>query len=143
MTSFLILKLVIYSGLLLFLSYYFVYKTITKLLERRRIKTTGESVQALVTDYKTLKDSAGAYRYYPILQYTIKNGESITVQSKKERAQKYEIGKQLTIYYLPENPSEFYIDGLLPYIKITSIVLGFSASCLMLFEIFKMLRKMF
>ena len=101
MVAFLIVRLVIYLALIVFLSYFFVYKIILKLLERRNIRIHGEAVQAAITDYKTLKDSVGAKRYYPVLQYTTKKGEVVTVQSKKERSQKYEIGKQLTVYYLP------------------------------------------
>ena len=141
MIAFLIFKLVIFLGLLLFVSYFFVYDTAMKLLERRRIRMSGEEVQATILDYKTQKDSAGVKRYFPMLQYTTKDGQVITVQSRKDRFRKYEVGKQLTLYYLPSDPTQFYISGLVPYIKITSIIIGISGSLLLLYEIVKMFKK--
>jgi hypothetical protein len=113
-----------------------------KLLQRRKIKINGEAVQATVVDYKTLKDSAGAPRYFPIIRYTTKENEIITVQSKKERFKKYEVGKQLTVYYLPSDPSRFVIAGLFPYIKLTGFVFGMLGAGLLLFEIIKTLKRL-
>jgi hypothetical protein len=141
MIAFAIFKLVIYTGLLALLSYFFVYKIIIKLIERRKIKTSGNAVQATVVDYKTVKDSAGGERYYPVLQYTTEHGELMTVESKKERYQKYKVGKQLTIYYLPTEPSKFYIAGLVPYIKLAGFVLGLSGVGLLFLEIVKTIRR--
>ena len=142
MIAFTIFKLIIYAGLLVLLGYFFVYKIIMKLLQRRRIKNTGEAVNATVIDYKTHKDSEGSVRYYPVLQYTTRNGELITVQSKKERYKKYSVGKQLTIYYLPEEPSRFYIAGLIPYVKLAGFILGLCGSFLLLYEIIKTVRRL-
>ena len=102
----------------------------------------GIETQATVVDYKVMRDSSGASRYYPILEFTTRSNKVIRLQSNKERYQKYEVGKQMTIYYREEQPESIYITGLFPYIKITSLVLGISASALILFEIFKMIRKM-
>jgi hypothetical protein len=143
MVAFLIFKLLIFFGLLIFLCYFFVYNVIMKLLERRRIRTNGEAVQATVVDYKILKDSAGAQRYFPILQYTTKDSQEITVQSKKERFKKYEVGKRLTVYYLPSEPSKFVIAGLFPYIKVTGFIFGLLGAGLLLLEIIKTIRKLF
>src|SRR6266498_371529 len=142
MIAFLIFKLLIYLGLLIFLTYFFVYNIIIKLLERRRIKKNGEVVQATVVDYKILKDSTGAQRYFPVLQYTTKDGEVITVQSKKERSKKYEVGKRLTVYYLPSEPYKFFIAGLFPYIKITGFIFGLLGAALLLYEIIKTLKRL-
>ena len=142
MISFTIFKLLIYAGLVIFIGYYFVYKIILKLRERKRIRTQGTSSEATVVDYKAKRDADGATRYYPILQYSTPDGSVIKVQSKKERFQKYEVGKKLTVYYMPEEPEQFFIAGLFPYIKLTSIVLGLIASLLLLFEIFKTLRRL-
>src|SRR2546423_1132998 len=139
MVAFLIFKLLIFFGLLIFLSYFFVYNIIMKLLERRRIKINGEEVQATVVDYKILKDSAGVQRYFPILRYATKDGQVITVQSKKERFKKYEVGKQLTVYYLPSEPYKFFISGLFPYIKLTGFIFGLLGAGLLLLEIIKTL----
>lgn len=84
MVAFLIFKLLIFFGLLVFICYFFVYNVIIKLLQRRRIRINGQAVQATVIDYKTLKDSAGAQRYFPILRYTTKDNQVITVQSRKK-----------------------------------------------------------
>ena len=142
MIAFLIFKLLIYLGLLIFLTYFFVYNIIMKLLERRRIKTNGEVVQATVVDYKILKDSTGAQRYFPVLQYTTKDSEVITVQSKKERSKKYEVGKRLTVFYLPYEPRKFFIAGLFPYIKITGFIFGLLGAALLLYEIIKTLKRL-
>ena len=141
MIAFSIFKIIIYIGLLCLLVYFFVYKIIIKLLGRRRIKLNGESVQATVVDYKILKDFEGAQRFYPVLQYTTKDGQLITVQSKKERSQKYKVGKQLTVYYLPSQPSKFYIAGLIPYVKLAGFLLGLFGSLLLLLEIVKTIRR--
>ena len=124
------------------LVYFFVYKIIMKLIERRKIKMNGEVVQATVVDYKVSKDSEGAQRYYPILQYTTKDGRLITVQSRKERSQKYKVGKQLTVYYLPSQPSKFYISGLIPYVKLAGFLLGLFGSLLLLLEIINTIKSL-
>jgi hypothetical protein len=142
MVAFLIFKLLIFLGLLIFLSYFFVYNIIMKFLERRRIRINGQAIQATVVDYKILKDSTGAQRYFPILRYTTKDNQVITVQSKKERFKKYEVGKQLTVYYLPEEPSKFLIAGLFPYIKVTGFIFGLLGAGLLLVEIIKTLRRL-
>ena len=103
---------------------------------------SGEAVQATVIDYNILKDSEGAQRFYPILQYSTKDDQLITVQSKKERSQKYKVGKQLTVYYLPAEPSTFYIAGLIPYVKLAGFLLGLFGSLLLLLEIVKTIRRM-
>jgi len=124
------------------LVYFFVYKIIMKLIERRKIKMNGEVVQATVVDYKVSKDSEGAQRYYPVLQYTTKDGRLITVQSRKERSQKYKVGKQLTVYYLPSQPSKFYISGLIPYVKLAGFLLGLFGSLLLLLEIINTIKSL-
>jgi|SRR5215831_8276600 len=142
MIAFSIFKLIVYAGLLVLLIYFFVYKVIVKLIERRRIRVRGEAVKATIVDYKTMKDSAGGERYYPVLQYTTKDGNLMTVQSKKERYQKYQVGKQLTIYYLPSEPTKFYIAGLIPYVKLTGFILGLLGVVLLLYEMFKTVKRM-
>ena len=142
MVAFSIFKIIIYIGLLCMLVYFFVYKIIMKLIERRKIKMNGEVVQATVVDYKVSKDSEGAQRYYPILQYTTKDGRLITVQSRKERSQKYKVGKQLTVYYLPSQPSKFYISGLIPYVKLAGFLLGLFGSLLLLLEIINTIKSL-
>ncbi len=124
------------------LVYFFVYKIIMKLIERRKIKMNGEVVQATVVDYKVSKDSEGAQRYYPVLQYTTKDGQLVTVQSRKERSQKYKVGKQLTVYYLPSQPSKFYISGLIPYVKLAGFLLGLFGSLLLLLEIINTIKSL-
>jgi len=124
------------------LVYFFVYKIIMKLIERRKIKMNGEVVQATVVDYKVSKDSEGAQRYYPVLQYTTKDGRLVTVQSRKERSQKYKVGKQLTVYYLPSQPSKFYISGLIPYVKLAGFLLGLFGSLLLLLEIINTIKSL-
>jgi hypothetical protein len=142
MIAFSIFKIIIYIGLFCLLVYFFVYKIIIKLLERRKIKMTGEAVKATVIDYKVLRDSEGAQRFYPVLQYTTKDGELLTVQSKKERSQKYKVGKQLTVYYLPSKPSKFYISGLIPYVKLAGFLLGLFGSILLLLEIVNTIKSL-
>ena len=124
------------------LVYFFVYKIIMKLIERRKIKMNGEVVQATVVDYKVSKDSEGAQRYYPVLQYTTKDGRLVTVQSRKERSQKYKVGKQLTVYYLPSQPSKFYISGLIPYVKLAGFLLGLFGSLLLLLEMINIIKSL-
>lgn len=143
MVSFLIFKLIIFIGLFIFLTYFFVYKIIIKLLDRRRTKVKGDLTSATIINYKTVKDSAGAVRYYPVLQYTTKSGETVTAQSKKERYKKYEVGKTLAIYYLPWEPSQFYISGLFPYIKITGLIFGIFSALVLLVEIYRIVHRMF
>ena len=142
MVAFSIFKIIIYIGLLCMLVYFFVYKIIVKLIERRKIKINGASVQATVVDYKVSKDSEGAQRYYPVLQYTTKDGQLVTVQSRKERSQKYKVGKQLTVYYLPSQPSKFYISGLIPYVKLAGFLLGLFGSLLLLLEIINTIKSL-
>ena len=142
MVAFSIFKIIIYIGLLCMLVYFFVYKIIMKLIERRKIKMNGEVVQATVVDYKVSKDSEGAQRYYPVLQYTTKDGRLVTVQSRKERSQKYKVRKQLTVYYLPSQPSKFYISGLIPYVKLAGFLLGLFGSLLLLLEIINTIKSL-
>jgi hypothetical protein len=66
----------------------------------------------------------------------------MTVQSKKERYQKYKVGKQLTVYYMPSEPSNFYIAGLIPYIKLAGFVLGLLGVFLLVYEMIKTVKRM-
>ena len=88
-----------------------------------------------------MRDSDGAVRYYPVLQYYTADGSAVTVQSKKERYQKYEVGKKLTIYYMADEPRLFFIKGIFPYIKLTSIILGVLSSLLLLIEIYRTIKN--
>jgi Protein of unknown function (DUF3592) len=142
MIAFLIFKLVIFIGLFFFLGYFFVYKTILKLLKRSKVYKTGEHAAATIMDYKVTKDSSGAKRYYPIIQYITQKGEAITAQSRKERYKKYDVGKQLKVYYMADAPKNFYIEGILPIIKIAGIVLGFAGCLVLLVEVGRTINKL-
>ena len=142
MTAFIVFKLLIYCGMLGFISYFFVYKILLKFKERRKLRIQGIPAKATVVDYKVMRDSSGTSRYYPILEFTTNKNQVVRVQSNKERYQKYEVGKQLTVYYREDQPETIYISGLFPYIKLTGLLLGLGASALILFEILKMIRKM-
>ena len=140
MIAFLIFKLLVFCFLLYILFYYFVYTTIKKLLRRRKIRTHGEKALASVIDYKMAKDSDRVRSYFPVLQFRTKDEQVVTVNSKKARTNKYPSGQMLTIYYMRTDPSKYYISGLVPFIKIASIVLGGCGVGLLVYEIIKTIR---
>ena len=72
-----------------------------------------------------MRDSDGAVRYYPVLQYYTADGSAVTVQSKRTLP-KYE-GKKLTIYYMADEPRLFSSKA---FSHTSSLQVLFSAYCL-------------
>lgn len=140
MVVFSIFKIVVFSFLLYLLGYHFVYTIVKKFLRRRKIRTQGERTLATVVDYKITKDSDGVKSFYPILEFKTKTGEVMKVQSLKRRSSKYAEDKHIYIYYLTSDPAKFYITGLVPFVKIAGLALGFLGACALIFEIIKSIR---
>jgi len=141
MIGFLVFKLIIFIFLLCILFYYFVYTTIKKLSRRRRIRTQGEKAIASVIDYKIAKDSDRVRSYFPVLQFRTKEDQIVTVHSKKARTTKYPAGHMVTVYYMRKDPTKYYIAGLIPFIKIASIILGGCGVVLLCYEIFVTIKQ--
>lgn len=141
MVGFLVFKLIIFIFLICLLFYFFVYTTIKKLLRRRRIRTHGEKALASVIDYKTAKDSDRVKSYFPVLQFRTKEDQIVTVTSKKARTNKYPSGHMLTVYYMRKDPSKYYISGLIPFIKISGIILGSCAVVVLCYQTFVVIKQ--
>ena len=141
MIGFLIFKLIIFIFLICLLFYFFVYTTIKKLLRRRKIRTHGEKALASVIDYKIAKDSDKVRSYFPVLQFRTKEDQMVTVTSKKARTNKYTEGQMITIYYMRKDPTKYYISGLVPFIKITGIILGGCGVVLLGYQIFVTIKQ--
>jgi len=143
MIVFSVFKILVFCFLLYLLGYYFVYNIVKKLIRRRHIRTDGEKALATISDYKITKDSDGVKSFYPVLQFKTKSGETVTVNSLKRRGSKYKDNTRLTVYYLPNDPNKFYISGLVPFIKLAGLILGFSGACLLIYELIKTAIKLF
>lgn len=53
------------------------------------------------------------YRYY--IEFTTKAGQKIIINPEEDKPYKYSPGTELTVYYLSEDPSQFYIKEMMPF----------------------------
>jgi len=111
-----LIKLLFWLTILVVSIYYFVYWLVYVLKQRRGIKYNGEEAIADVIDYETFQDPDGNTIYCPVLSFTTSSGKRIIVETQSEdgKLRRYKDGKQLKIFYLPDDPHQYYIVGSVP-----------------------------
>ena len=121
----LVIQLLFWLTVLAYSIYYFIYWLVYVLKQRSIIKVSGKKAIADIIDYKTSKDPDGHILYCPVLEFTTRAGKRIKVDTEIEDARlyRYEEGKQLKIFYLPEEPHRFYVVGSAP-IQVYFLVFG-------------------
>lgn len=121
--------------------YHFIYQNILQLLEIRHIKKKGQKVRATIVDTKRTRGQDGETFFHAVFKYTTSSGEIITTQSKYAKGIKPELGKQLTIYYMPSTPDKHYIPRTLPY-EIIPIMLAIPGVIFCVFELLKIAHQL-
>ncbi len=65
-----------------------------------------------VIELRERESSKGGTLYYPVTSFTTKSGQTITITSTLGTSPPaYEVGEQVAVYYLPENPSQAEVKG--------------------------------
>ena len=121
--------------------YHFIYQNILQLLEIRHIKKKGQKVRATIVDTKKTRGQDGETFFHAVFKYTTSSGQIITTQSKYAKGIKPELGKQLTIYYMPSTPDKHYIPRTLPY-EIIPIMLAIPGVIFCVFELLKIAHQL-
>jgi Protein of unknown function (DUF3592) len=137
MTTTAIFNLFLLASLIALVFYHFIYKSILHLLEIRRIKTKGQKVLATIVDTKKTRGQDGETFFHAVFKYTTSNGQIVTTQSKYAKGIKPELGRKLTIYYLPSSPDKYYIPRTLPY-EVIPIMLATPGLIFCVFELLKL-----
>lgn len=82
------------------------YMALRSLLQRRRLCTNGEKVEALITGTVQSRDGT-AY----VLEFTTAGGSHRLQYPKPARSKGFAEGSAVTLYYDPENPEKMYVEG--------------------------------
>lgn len=141
MTSAEIFNVFLLAILIALVFYHFIYQNILQLLEIRKIKRKGQKVRATIVDTKKTRGQDGETFFHAVFKYTTSSGEIITTQSKYAKGIKPELGKQLTIYYMPSTPDKHYIPRTLPY-EIIPIMLAIPGVIFCVFELLKIAHQL-
>lgn len=139
MTTTEIFNLLLLGILIALVFYYFIYKSILHLIDIRRIKRKGQKVLATIVDTKKTRGLDGETFFHAVFKYTTSSGQTVTTQSKYAKGIKPELGKKLTIYYMPSRPDKHYIPRTLPY-EIIPIMLAVPGLIFCVFELLKIAR---
>ena len=139
MTTTEIFNLLLLAILIALVFYYFIFKSVVHLLEIRQIKLKGQKVQATIVDTKKTRGSDGETFFHAVFKYTTATGQTITTQSKYAKGIRPELGKKLTIYYMPSAPDKYYIPRTLPY-EVIPIMLAVPGLIFCVFELLKIAR---
>ena len=109
-----IIQLLFWFIVLVISCYYFTDQVVHPYRRRKYISKQAEKATATIIDYKTDTDPDGVRYYYPVLEFKDRRGKRIVIDADIGKNYKYEVGKQIDIYYLPHNPYKFYIIGSVP-----------------------------
>jgi hypothetical protein len=89
---------------------------------------------ATIVDCHVDTDADGVKYYYPVLEFRDKTGKRIVVDAEVGKNYKDQAGRQLEIYYLPEDPYQYYIVNSVPF-EIYILPFGLIAIGLVMFAI--------
>lgn len=82
------------------------YMALRSMLQRRRLCTNGEKVEARITGTVQSRDGT-AY----VLEFTTAGGSHRLQYPKPARSKGFAEGSAVTLYYDPENPEKMYVEG--------------------------------
>jgi len=107
------------------------------------IRQNGLEVQGEVVRLTESCDDDGC-TYRPSVTFTTQNGESITYTSKfSSNPPAYDVGEDVTIYYLPDNPQKARIKGEGGVIRFVFTAIGAGAFILGFFVFARNLKQRF
>lgn len=141
MTATTIFNLFMLASLILLVFYHFVYKSILQLIAINRIKKKGEKVLATIVETKKTRGKDGATFFHAVFKYTTSAGQTITSQSKYAKGIRPQVGKELTLYFLPSKPDKFYISNSMPF-EIVPIMLAIPGLIFCFVELLKITHLM-
>lgn len=132
------IKLLFWLTILAVSIYYFIYWLVYVFKNRSILRASGEMAIADIIDYKTLQDPDGNIIYCPVLEFTTRSGKRIIVdtEAKDGKLYKYKEGKQLKIFYLPDNPHQYYVVGSVP-LQVYLLVFGIPVIACVIYFIVK------
>jgi hypothetical protein len=136
MTTTEIFNLVLLVILITLVFYHFIYKSILQLITIQRIKKNGQKVLATIIQTKRTRGQDGTTVFHAVISYTTKSGETVTTQFKYARGFRPQVGKVLSLYYLPSTPEKIYIPKSIPY-EIIPIMVATPGLIFCVFELLK------
>jgi hypothetical protein len=131
-----IIQLLFWLVLLISSCYYFIVLIAHPFKRRKYILKRAEKTSATIIDYKIDTDLDGVKYFYPVLEFNDTIGKRIVVNAEIGKHYKYEAGKQLEVYYMPDDPYQFYIINSVPG-EIYFLPFGLIAIGLIIFAIFR------
>jgi hypothetical protein len=134
--TFEILGLVLLLGLCV---YYFIYNPLKKILEGLKIKMNGRQTYGKIVENVYKEGAEGEWYYHPVIHFTTLEGDLVEYESEIGRDERYRIGKQLTIYYMPDEPTKVYIANYSVLFYIFFLLTGIAATPLISIQILKMI----
>jgi hypothetical protein len=123
MTAVTLFNLLLLACLIVLVFYHFIYQNVLQLLAIHRIKKNGHKALATIIETKKTRGKDGATFVHTVFKYTTKSGQIITTHIKYAKGTRPQIGKELTLYYLPSTPDKFYVPNPLSY-EIVPIMLA-------------------
>lgn len=100
-------SLIAIIGGVVFLLFYFIRR-----VKRQKFRREGKTAKAKVIELVSKTDIRHGHLYYPIVKFTLENGEHIRGQySDGTMPAAYKKGEEVTVYYQPDQPEDFIIEG--------------------------------
>jgi hypothetical protein len=109
-----LIKLLFWITLLGLCVYYIFYWFMYEVRERIKISRNGKKAMSTIIDFREDTDADGAKSYFPIHEFTTESGKRMIVESQTGKNTKDDLGKQVMVYYLPDDPYQFFLEKSAP-----------------------------
>lgn len=109
-----LIKLLFWIALLCLCIYYIFYWFIYEVKERIKISRHGNRAMSTIIGHREDVDADGAKAYFPIHEFTTTNGKHIVVESETGKSTKDDLGKEVAVYYSPDDPYQCFLEKSAP-----------------------------